>query len=87
MTWVSTPMVCWPKALPRTIFAVLRPTPGKEIKIVEIVRDFAAEALDQLFTAVMNRFGFVTIKVDLADLVFQQCRRRVGVIGRASILS
>ena len=29
MTWVSTPMVCWPKALPSTILAVFRPTPGR----------------------------------------------------------
>jgi hypothetical protein len=54
-------------------------------KIVEIVRDLAAEALDQFFTAVVNRFGFVTIKVDLADLLYQPCRPRSGVIGRVSI--
>ena len=45
-------------------------------KIIEIVRDFAAEALDQFFTAVVNRFGFVTIKVDL-EIGRASCRERV----------
>ena len=49
---------------------------GQTDQVIEIVGDLAAKALDQLTATVMNRFGFVAIKVDLADLAFQLVRRR-----------
>jgi hypothetical protein len=54
-------------------------------EIFQVVGHLAAEALHELFAAIVNRFGFVTIEIDLADLPLESGQRRAGVISRRAI--
>jgi len=61
MTWVSTPIAGWPKALPSRMFAVLRPR-RKRGQLLDRLRHSAAETLNELLAAALDRFGLVAIE-------------------------
>jgi hypothetical protein len=54
-------------------------------EILQVVGHVAAEALHEFFAAIVNRFAFVTIEIDLADLPLESGQRRTGVISRRAI--
>ena len=51
---------------------------GEADEVCEIVGNFTAEALDQLHATVVNRFGFVAVEIDFADLRFQIGERQLS---------
>ncbi len=54
-------------------------------EIFDIVRDLAAEARDERFAAVVNRFRFGAIKVNFPDLDLQFRRCSAGVIAGRTV--
>src|SRR5262245_35423242 len=48
---------------------------GKAKKVVQSVRDFAIETLNDLAAAIVNRLGFVAIEVNFVDLAFELRQR------------
>jgi hypothetical protein len=54
-------------------------------EILQVVGHVAAEALHELLAAIVNRFAFVTIEIDLADLPLESGQRRAGVISRRAM--
>ena len=58
---------------------------GQCEQIVQLVWDFALEALDDFAAAVMNRLGFIAVEIDLVDFPFQGGHRCFGVVSRRSV--
>ena len=85
MTWVSTPMVCCPKALPSTILAVFLPTPGRVRRSSSLSGTLPLKRLDDLAAAVVNRASFIPVEIDFADLFFQFRQRLAGIVFRRSV--
>ena len=65
----------------------LAPDSGQRDEIVEIVGDVAAEACHQFSSAVVDRLGFIAIKINLADLKFEFCPRRGRVVAGGAVAS
>ena len=63
----------------------LSPDAREAEEIFQVVGHLAAEALDELFAAIVNGFAFVTIEIDLADLPLEAGQGRVGIISRGAI--
>ena len=63
----------------------LSPDAGEADEILQVVGHVAAEALNELLAAIVNRFAFVTIEIDLADLPLEAGQRRVCIISRRAI--
>ena len=58
---------------------------GKRQQIVQLVRDFAFEALDDFAAAVVNRLGFVAVEIDFVDFTFQRRHLCLGIVCRGSV--
>jgi hypothetical protein len=63
----------------------LSPDARETDEILQVVGHVAAEALHELFAAIVDRFAFVTIEIDLADLPLESGQRRAGVINRRAM--
>ena len=58
---------------------------GKREQILQLVRDFAFEALDDFAAAVVNRLGFVAVEIDFVDFTCQGRHRGLGIVSRRSV--
>jgi hypothetical protein len=58
---------------------------GKTDQIIQTVRHFSAETLDDLHATIANRARFVAVKVDPADLLFELLLGRSRVIHRGAV--
>ena len=55
---------------------------GKRQQIVQLIGDFAFEALDDFAAAVMNRLGFIAVEIDFVDFTFQGGHLCLGIVSR-----
>ena len=58
---------------------------GKRQQIVQLVGDFALEALDDFAAAVVNRLGFVAVEIDFVDFTFQGRHLCLGIVCGGSV--
>jgi hypothetical protein len=58
---------------------------GKTDQIIQMVRDFSAETLDDFLAAIANCARFVAVEVDPADLLFEVLLGRSRVILRGAV--
>ena len=58
---------------------------GESEQIVQLVRNFAFEALDDFAAAVVNRLGFVAVEIDFVDFTFQGRHLCLGIVCRGSV--
>src|SRR5262249_24706319 len=74
-----------PESVAENDIGCLSSNAGKRQQIVQLVGDFALEALDDFAAAVMNRLGFVAVEIDFVSFSFEVRRGGLGIVSRRSV--